>query len=895
MTKYVYYKISASGPTEVTKGVFDIVGNDPNIVQDGITFPVSTKDWVISPDTVSAPSNKIIYNVYNLSVSEESYTKPDDYSTATYSEQDETTTHNIRAWGVIAVPDDYVIPYGLDHTGLTSEFHFSTPDKVAIETDLGSFDVDKNTFQSLSWDTVKTDLVNSAGAAAEYGFNKLGFSGLATAIHNVNAVGTSVSTIIRNGGDVALHGIEQAGQPNADYGAFDAYLSSVRGTAQSGLDGVTIVPGNAAADSAAHTVLNDFTIVGAGGQLAGASLTLQLTADFGGGISLSTSAGVSAGIIISGDQNATIEGLSANNILIGGDGSNTIYAGPGHDYVNGEGGNDTIYAGTGRDYIDGGGGNDVIYAASGGGVGTIDGGAGADTVVFQNSLASYQGGESAGGYSIGQGGATYSLINDETLKFSDGHVDLGRSTALFDPLFYDDTYGDVYAAGVNPSQHYDAYGWKEGRNPDPFFSTTGYESAYHDVKLAGVNPLLHYDTYGWKEGRDPSADFDTTLYLLHNPDVAASGMDPLVHYLEYGRYEGRMTYKAIGKAITADGFDAEYYLLSNPDVAAAGVDPYQHFLTYGWKEGRNPNAYFDTKYYLAHNPDVAAAGVDPLLEYDQTGWKEGRNPSANFNTNAYLAQNKDVAAAGIDPLTHFLAYGADEGRSALPVLPMNGSYTGLIAGLGNVTSFAESLSAGQRYSFQVSGLPIYTLDESNPFSPLLPSISVTDVNGNVVANLGNHSGLTVGFTAPTTGTYFFNLITPSNLGASTISAAIYDPAHLSISANYSTLSEVKSNPTNLSFLFDGTRDVFHNSLGANDHAYVEFTLLDETQLQVDLTGITQSVDFRLWDLTTNQLVADNFPGAGGSTHWLLTMAPHQYMIELDSHSVATHYDLAIYT
>jgi len=36
----------------------------------------------------------------------------------------------------------------------------------------------------------------------------------------------------------------------------------------------------------------------------------------------------------------------------------------------------------------------------------------------------------------------------------------------------------------------------------------------------GVNPLQHYETFGWKEGRDPSASFDTLKYLAANPDVA---------------------------------------------------------------------------------------------------------------------------------------------------------------------------------------------------------------------------------------------------------------------------------------------------------------------------------------------------------------------------------------
>ncbi|SFF39926.1 hypothetical protein SAMN04487844_117124, partial [Methylobacterium sp. yr596] len=87
--------------------------------------------------------------------------------------------------------------------------------------------------------------------------------------------------------------------------------------------------------------------------------------------------------------------------------------------------------------------------------------------------------------------------------------------------------------------HYQLYGWKEGRNPNAVFDTKGYLDAYGDVKAAGVDPLLHYDLYGWKEGRDPSKAFDTTAYLAANGDVARAKVDPMLHYLQYGALEGR--------------------------------------------------------------------------------------------------------------------------------------------------------------------------------------------------------------------------------------------------------------------------------------------------------------------------------------------------------------------
>ncbi len=248
----------------------------------------------------------------------------------------------------------------------------------------------------------------------------------------------------------------------------------------------------------------------------------------------------------------------------------------------------------------------------------------------------------------------------------------GPWTNLVSQKYYNVAYSDVAATGIDSATHYDASGWREGRNPDSFFSTTGYLAANSDVAKANINPLAHYDASGWKEGRDPSANFDIEQYLLHNADVKAAGVDPLMHFLQYGQAEGRQAYPAIGRPadFTHGSFDAEYYLLANPDVAkaalAAGGDTYafafQHYQGNGWKEGRAADAYFDSAYYLAHNPDVAAAGLNPLTHYDQFGWKEGRDPSAAFHTNAYLAANTDVAAAHVDPLQHYLQFGAGEGR-----------------------------------------------------------------------------------------------------------------------------------------------------------------------------------------------------------------------------------------
>ena len=307
-------------------------------------------------------------------------------------------------------------------------------------------------------------------------------------------------------------------------------------------------------------------------------------------------------------------------------------------------------------------GDDSFVASSGNQ--RIDADGGIDTVTFGFRLVDahvgYQGNEII---IDGPSGSHTVLTGVERFVFTDGAVDNADADVLVDDLFYYSQNHDVWMTGADADAHYHAIGWKQGKDPDAFFSLSTYLSRYIDIKAAGIDPLAHFDQSGWHEGRVPSILFDPEKYLITNPDVQAAGVDPLAHFLQFGAGEGRVPI-APTVLLAANGFDYVYYLQHNPDVAATHVDPFVHFETIGWKEGRNPNGWFDTAGYLSHNGDVAAAGPNPLDHYHQFGWQEGRDPSFTFDTQHYLAAYPDVAAAHVDPLLHFLQYGQLEGRSS---------------------------------------------------------------------------------------------------------------------------------------------------------------------------------------------------------------------------------------
>lgn len=61
------------------------------------------------------------------------------------------------------------------------------------------------------------------------------------------------------------------------------------------------------------------------------------------------------------------------------------------------------------------------------------------------------------------------------------------------------------------------------------FNAEWYLMINKDVALAGIDPVKHYILYGWHEGRDPSPNFSTKEYLAKRPDVVNSGICPLLH------------------------------------------------------------------------------------------------------------------------------------------------------------------------------------------------------------------------------------------------------------------------------------------------------------------------------------------------------------------------------
>jgi len=86
--------------------------------------------------------------------------------------------------------------------------------------------------------------------------------------------------------------------------------------------------------------------------------------------------------------------------------------------------------------------------------------------------------------------------------------------------FNHDFYRSSFPRGKAPEDlisHYLRVGWKEGRDPTPWFSTRHYLAIHQDVAAAAVNPFLHYCLTGSREHRAlaPLGKAADELYRAH--------------------------------------------------------------------------------------------------------------------------------------------------------------------------------------------------------------------------------------------------------------------------------------------------------------------------------------------------------------------------------------------
>ena len=150
------------------------------------------------------------------------------------------------------------------------------------------------------------------------------------------------------------------------------------------------------------------------------------------------------------------------------------------------------------------------------------------------------------------------------------------------------------------------------REMSPFFDTPWFLGRNLDVRDSGLDALAHYLVQGFREDRNPSPYFDTAHYRRQHMGTDVSC--PLVHYVRVGRFKGLSPHPLIDPlhvakthgvpseqllatliARTSDidslseWFSRTLYSQLHPDVTG---DPFEHFATAGFAERRRPHPGF---------------------------------------------------------------------------------------------------------------------------------------------------------------------------------------------------------------------------------------------------------------------------------------------------------------
>ncbi|KZC00210.1 hypothetical protein AU375_03605 [Methylobacterium radiotolerans] len=242
-----------------------------------------------------------------------------------------------------------------------------------------------------------------------------------------------------------------------------------------------------------------------------------------------------------------------------------------------------------------------------------------------------------------------------------------------------------------------------------------FDAAWYSMHNPDVDPdkaLLHYARYGWLEGRDPTPTFSTTGYLVRNEDVKAARINPYYHWLTEGRKEGRefqnnvehVSGLAFQLEIMRPHFDARYYILRNN------------------LDNETPRGSISLDFIDSNN-----SSEDALKHYATVGWKDGLDPSREFSTSGYLSVYDDVRQAGLNPFYHYLTQGIKEGRDGKPQTNYRSSILSSIKSRLEQQRVADSIEIELSDSKAVAKKAISELCKSSS----VLTISHDDYNNNV--------------------------------------------------------------------------------------------------------------------------------------------------------------------
>ena len=227
--------------------------------------------------------------------------------------------------------------------------------------------------------------------------------------------------------------------------------------------------------------------------------------------------------------------------------------------------------------------------------------------------------------------------------------------------FYEYSYGAL-APGTTAASHYISQGWREGRDPNPWFSTRAYLAANPEVADEEQVPLFHFMVRGSIEGEKPVASDLADAYYSR---AAWSNEDRHVRH-SFGSSEPSSGEIDIDRALFAPTLYAAAEQLSGLDDQSL----WEHFKSCRAATVTFPSFFFDARYYRQQIEKGIAPPMDPGEAPFEHWLREGLPrhvvPTPRFDEEFYRAAYHDMAASEDFGFLHFIQYGLSEGRRPNP-------------------------------------------------------------------------------------------------------------------------------------------------------------------------------------------------------------------------------------
>lgn len=244
---------------------------------------------------------------------------------------------------------------------------------------------------------------------------------------------------------------------------------------------------------------------------------------------------------------------------------------------------------------------------------------------------------------------------------------LVETSGLFDAEEYEARYPDIVDSQIDALTHYCEYGWREGRQPNPYFDGEWYAKWCGAELPEDRDPFLHYIETGERENLQPSEHFDPQWYReIYGLDEQVS---PLRHYLEH---------RSSGMVSPLPTFDVDAYVAAHPQLLEQQKDPYLHHLAAQEDAAAPPPPGHHAplpqwEQLLAlldpsdADDEAARTVAMPLVEAAVRTFL----PWLPFDAEWYLRANPDVAEAVAEGAlesahAHFIDNGFFEGRAPIP-------------------------------------------------------------------------------------------------------------------------------------------------------------------------------------------------------------------------------------